>query len=83
MNTPRTSEYLTLCRNMRKCTNLLQLQGLKELVLNYHKEKKQDSSELLAIYIETESDLLPENVKPVSNYEDEILNIHHSKLSSK
>lgn len=87
-NTPRTPEYLTISRGIRKCENILQLRNQKNLVLKYREENKQDSAELMAIYIEREQELSPETidtkVEPVTPYfEDEILNIHHKKLEAK
>lgn len=58
-NNFRTSEYLSISRGIRKCENILQLQNQKNLVLKYHEEKKRDSGELMAVYIERESELNP------------------------
>lgn len=88
MNTPRTSEYLTISRGIRKCENILQLKSQKNLVLKYHEEKKQDSAELMLVYIEREQELSPESidtkVEPVTPYfEDETLNTHYKQLEAK
>lgn len=87
-NTPRTTEWLTLSRGIRKCTNIMQLESQRNLVFKYHQERKQDSAELMAVYIEREQELNPEtidtNVEPVTPYyEDEILNTHHKQLEAK
>ena len=60
MNTLRTIEYINISRNIRKCENALQLKGLKQIVLDYHRALKQDSGELMAVYIERETKLNPE-----------------------
>lgn len=56
----RTDEYIKLYNSIESCTRADQLSGLKESVLAYHKEKKQDSPELLAKFTEKESDLFVE-----------------------
>ena len=60
-----------------QCKNALQLASIKDTVLNYHKDKQQDSGELLAFYIEREAELNPEK----ETFGEDILNIHHKKLA--
>lgn len=73
-NKLRTREYMTLRRQVLKCTDASQLIGMKQFVLSYYDAKKQDHGELLALYLERESDLNPEIL------ESEIENIIHSRL---
>lgn len=74
-NTLRTRQWMAIRRHINKCTDAVQLSALKEIVLKYHDEKKQDSGELLALYVEHEAELNPET------FEDETLTEQHKKLS--
>lgn len=59
-NILRSKEYMALSREMASCTNLLQLNGVKERVLAYHKAKNKDYGELLANFLCAEDKLNPE-----------------------
>ena len=56
----RTEEYTKLWDSIESCKNYTQVEQLRESVLAYHKEKKQDSPELLAKFTEKEHDLFVE-----------------------
>ena len=56
-NVQRTEEYMKLNKSIQSCTNASQLEGLRELVLTYHREEKQDSAELMANFVERENQL--------------------------
>lgn len=75
MNIKRDPLYMAIKRNIARCLNHLQLEGLKQSVLDYHRDKKQDSNELLAVYIQAEADLNPETFKEeiltTNNYQNE------------
>lgn len=75
MNKLRNRQFMSIRRMIKSCTNQAQLDSCKELVLKYHNERGQDSTELMAIYMGKESELFPET------FEDEILNEQHKKLS--
>jgi hypothetical protein len=55
----RTKEYMKLNHCIKSCTNYKQLETIKELVLEYYKQKKQDAPELMANYLERKHDLNP------------------------
>lgn len=76
-NILRSRTFMGLNRAMKSCTNILQLQQLKEAVLKYHKDKMLHSGELLANYMERESNLSP------NHYEDEFDTMIHRRLESK
>ncbi len=56
----RTKEYTKLWDSIDSCKDHAQITNLREAVLSYHGEKKQDSAELLAKFTEKEHDLFVE-----------------------
>jgi hypothetical protein len=63
-NKLRTKGYIKLNHSVKSCTNFLQLQSLREIVIAFHKVKNNDDSkELMANFIERESELHPETTK--------------------
>lgn len=56
-NSHRTPEYIKLLHSIRSCTNSAQLETLRETVLRYHKEDRQDAPELLAEFMVRVDDL--------------------------
>jgi len=78
MNTQRTPLYMILRRNILKCQNAKQLEGVKQFVLLYHENKEQDSGELLAEYVKRESELSPEALYLTESPES----ILHQRLSN-
>lgn len=56
----RTEEYSKLWDSIDSCKDFRQIDTLRESVLSYHREKKQDSAELLAKFTEKEHDLFVE-----------------------
>lgn len=63
-NVKRTKEYIKLLHSITSCENLEQLRGLvdskfslREIILKYYSDKKQDAPELLAEYLVKEHNL--------------------------
>lgn len=59
MNLQRAADWITLSHEMKNAKDLVELGQLRKKVLDYHKQKKQDSFELLALYVEREHDMTP------------------------
>lgn len=59
-NAERTEEYIKLLHSINSCADASQLKTLSESVIAYHREKKQDSAELLAAYVSREDSLFVE-----------------------
>ena len=74
MNTLRSSDFLKIKHLIQSCEKLHQLNSLKQLVYFYNTYEK-DGPELRELFHAKEKELNPEY------YEEEILNIHHRKLS--
>lgn len=56
-NVQRTAEYIKLKHSIESCKDATQLKQLSESVIKYHKDKKQDSGELLAAFVDKEDTL--------------------------
>lgn len=56
----RTEEWTKLNDSIESCTNHSQLTTLKEIVLKYYGDKKQDAPELIANYFLKDNELNPE-----------------------
>ena len=73
-----TKEYVKLKHSIASCTNQSQLETLYNLVQS-HVVRHNHENDLMGIYLIKSGSLMPDFIYP----EDEILNIHHSKLSAK
>lgn len=56
-NVQRTPEYIKLLHSINSCKDATQLKTLSESVIKYHKDKKQDSGELLTAFVVKEESL--------------------------
>lgn len=61
MNRKTNPKFIKLKHSIQSCLNQDQLETLRGLVLKYHKEHK-DGGELMAYFVEKETDLNPELV---------------------
>ena len=84
-NVFRTAEYIKLLHCINSCTNVIQLNTIKETILKYFADKKTDAPELLAEYYLKQTELSGEKVdtKVEPYIEDEILNMQHNRLEAK
>jgi len=62
MNQLRSEAFIKIKHSIMSCENQLQLDGMRNIIIRYHQQKKKDSAELLAMFIEREAELNPETI---------------------
>lgn len=87
-NLHRSPEYIKILHSIKSCTNSAQIETLRETVLRYYHDKKQDAAELMADFLSKVDELSDEpvdtTVTPVTpHYEDPIDNLNHKRPEAK